>query len=40
VLDESGQVIGVATLIEVDGQNLNFAIPVESVRDALVSLLA
>lgn len=40
VLDESGQVIGVATLIEVDGQNLNFAIPVESVKDALGSLLA
>jgi hypothetical protein len=40
VLDESGEVIGVATLIEVDGQNLNFAIPVESVNAALSSLLA
>jgi hypothetical protein len=40
VLDESGQVIGVATLIEVDGQNLNFAIPVESVTAALTSLTA
>jgi hypothetical protein len=33
-------VIGVATLIEVDGQNLNFAIPVESVRGAIASLIA
>jgi S1-C subfamily serine protease len=40
VLDESGQVIGVATLIEVGGQNLNFAIPVESVSAALASLIA
>jgi len=40
VLDESGQVIGVATLIEVKGQNLNFAIPVESLRDAIASLIA
>ena len=32
--------IGVATLIEVDGQNLNFAIPVESVRGAIASLIA
>jgi Trypsin-like peptidase domain len=40
VLDESGQVIGVATLIEVDGQNLNFAIPVESVNSALAALIA
>jgi hypothetical protein len=39
VLDESGQVVGVATLIEVDGQNLNFAIPVESVSAALTSLI-
>jgi S1-C subfamily serine protease len=40
VLDDNGQVIGVATLIEVDGQNLNFAIPVESVGAALASLIA
>jgi Trypsin-like peptidase domain len=40
VLDETGQVIGVATLMEVDGQNLNFAIPVESVKDAIASAIA
>jgi len=40
VLDENGLVIGVATLQRVDGQNLNFAIAVESVKFALSSLLA
>lgn len=35
VLDENGLVIGVATLQRVDGQNLNFAIAVESVKSAL-----
>jgi Trypsin-like peptidase domain len=40
VLDENGLVIGVATLQRVEGQNLNFAIAVESVTSALDSLLA
>jgi S1-C subfamily serine protease len=40
VLDENGLVIGVATLQRVEGQNLNFAIAVESVKSALYSLLA
>jgi Tfp pilus assembly protein PilF len=40
VMDENGQVIGVATLQSVEGQNLNFAIPVEQVLSApLVQLL-
>jgi S1-C subfamily serine protease len=38
VLDENGQVIGIATLIRADGQNLNFAIPVEKVPSDLVQL--
>jgi hypothetical protein len=40
VLDETRQVIGVATLMEVDGQNLNFAIPLETVKDAIASAIA
>jgi hypothetical protein len=40
VLDESGLVVGVATLQRVEGQNLNFAIAVESVNEALTSLIA
>jgi len=40
VLDENGLVIGVATLQRVEGQNLNFAIAVESVKCAQSSLLA
>ena len=36
VMDETGQVIGVATLQSVEGQNLNFAIPVEQVSAALM----
>ena len=35
VMDENGEVIGVATLQSVDGQNLNFAIAVEKVSAAL-----
>jgi S1-C subfamily serine protease len=35
VLDESGQVLGIATLISKEGQNLNFAISSESIREAL-----
>ena len=35
VMDEDGQVIGVATLQIVEGQNLNFAIAVEKVSAAL-----
>ena len=35
MLDEGGNVIGVATLIKEDGQNLNFAIPVEKVSALL-----
>jgi S1-C subfamily serine protease len=37
VLDDSGSVIGVATLIQAEGQNLNFAIAVEEVSAALGS---
>jgi hypothetical protein len=37
VLDEEGKVIGVATLIKEEGQNLNFAIAVEKVSAALTS---
>jgi serine protease Do len=36
VMDEDGQVIGVATLQIVEGQNLNFAVAVEKVSAALV----
>jgi serine protease Do len=35
VLDESGNVIGIATQIWKEGQNLNFAISSESIRDAI-----
>src|SRR5258705_8299049 len=35
VLDESGQVLGIAELIFKEGQNLNFAISSESIRDAI-----
>jgi S1-C subfamily serine protease len=34
VLDESGNVIGIATAGREDGQNLNFAISADAVRDA------
>jgi len=40
VLDETGLVIGVATLQRVEGQNLNFAIAVESLSEAVSSLIA
>jgi serine protease Do len=36
VMDEDGQVIGVATLQIVEGQNLNFAVAVEKVSTALL----
>ena len=36
-MDEDGQVIGVATLQRVEGQNLNFAISVEQVSSALAA---
>jgi serine protease Do len=35
VLDESGNVIGIATAIDEDGQNLNFAISADAVRVAV-----
>jgi Tfp pilus assembly protein PilF len=35
VLDESGKVIGMATLVLEEGQNLNLAISVETIRDAI-----
>ena len=38
VLDETGQVIGIATLIYKEGQNLNFAIPADEVKRALTSI--
>ena len=39
VLDEDGRVIGVAKMILTDGQNLNFAIPVERLRaDAQIAI--
>jgi hypothetical protein len=40
VLDDSGSVIGVVTLISAEGQNLNFAIAVEKVSAALASAAA
>jgi trehalose/maltose transport system substrate-binding protein len=40
VLDDGGSVIGVATLISSEGQNLNFAIAVEKVSAALASAAA
>lgn len=38
VMDESGKVIGVATWQKTGGQNLNFAIPVETVVQAIGSI--
>ena len=35
VLDESGNVIGIATQVLKEGQNLNFAISAEMIRDAI-----
>jgi S1-C subfamily serine protease len=35
VLDESGNVIGIATQVLKEGQNLNFAISAETIRDAI-----
>jgi hypothetical protein len=35
VLDESGQVLGIATLVFWEGQNLNFAISAETIRNAI-----
>jgi Flp pilus assembly protein TadD len=35
VLDESGTVIGIATQVWKEGQNLNFAISAETIRDAI-----
>ena len=35
VLDESGNVIGIATQVSKEGQNLNFAISAERIRDAI-----
>ncbi len=35
VLDGFGQVIGIATILSTDGQNLNFAISSETIRDAI-----
>jgi serine protease Do len=35
VLDESGNVIGIATQVLKEGQNLNFAISSETIRDAI-----
>jgi hypothetical protein len=37
VLNESGQVLGIATLVAQEGQNLNFAISAEAVRAAVLS---
>lgn len=36
VMDETGQVIGIATLVSSEGQNLNFAIPAEEVPAELL----
>jgi S1-C subfamily serine protease len=35
VLDESGNVIGIETQVSKEGQNLNFAISAETIRDAI-----
>jgi Trypsin-like peptidase domain len=40
VLDGFGQVIGIATILFRDGQNLNFAISSEAIRDAIAKSLA
>jgi serine protease Do len=37
VLDESGQVLGIATIVFREGQNLNFAISGEAIRVAVLS---
>lgn len=37
VLDETGQVIGMATLVSKEGQNLNFAISAEAIKEAVQS---
>jgi hypothetical protein len=37
VMNESGEVIGVATMVTKEGQNLGFAIPAEEVERALVA---
>ena len=37
VLDESGNVIGIATQVFKEGQNLYFAISAETIRDAIAS---
>jgi tetratricopeptide (TPR) repeat protein len=37
VLDETGQVIGMATLVSKEGQNLNFAISAEAINAAIQS---
>jgi WD40 repeat protein len=38
VIDENGKVIGVATWQLIEGQNLNFAIPAETVSQAIASI--
>jgi S1-C subfamily serine protease len=40
VLDESGKVIGIATSSSQQGQNLNFAISVDAVRDDIAKNFA
>jgi serine protease Do len=40
VLDETGQVIGMATLVEKEGQNLNFAISAEVISAIVHGQLA
>src|SRR6266404_1275442 len=37
VLDESGNVIGIATQVLKEGQNVNFAISAETIRDAIAN---
>jgi hypothetical protein len=37
VIDESGQVLGIATLIFREGQNFNFAISTETIRSSVLS---
>src|SRR5262249_45270986 len=37
VMNESGEVIGVATMVTKEGQNLGFAIPAEEVKRALLA---
>src|SRR3989304_4747060 len=37
VLNEKGKVIGISSLIYLDGQNLNFAYPIDLIRDAIKS---